>query len=578
MDVLIFNSGYGSRISRLVKNSHKSLLEINGETLLTRQLRILSSFKINKVIITTGPNAEMLIDEVKEKKYPFEIVFINNPIYDVTNYIYSMHLARNELTSDVIMLHGDLVFNKNIVEKLISSGDDSVLIDKEKNRYSKDFKASLRGEFIDQISTNMPSFDVGLQPMYYLKSGSISLWKSIVGEYISNGNNQVYAEDALNSLLRERKIMLNGVYIDEDYCQEIDDEKDYKRVISEVKEHDYVQEVFNGPFEEVLKQVLDPSCPIVVSTFRSMKKQIEKRLTYFANILYVCYEKPNPEKKDIERYISTIKSFDPGVIISVGGGSAIDYSKCLIDFAGLNCSHIAVPTTCGTGSESTTFAVYYLDKIKQSLDKDYLIPDTVIFDNSLFDKLPYNILVSSTLDAFSQAIESYWSIRASSQSKEYSIKALEILYPILKNGLVNTRENINLLQKASNLAGKAINLTTTTAPHALSYNLTKLFDIPHGFAVCMSLPFVWDAHESNLKDFRSKMVDVINILEGRNKSIKEALIKIFSKYNLWSGFKYQKSDLDYLVDNVNIERLGNNPYRLTKSEIRSIYVSLLSHK
>lgn len=577
MNVLIFNSGFGSRIANLIKDSHKSLLNINGESILSRQLRILSGFEIEKVIITTGPNSDKLIQEISNKNYPFKVVFIHNAIYDKTNYIYSMHLAINEMVNDMLILHGDLVFNKGIIEKLLKSNRDSVLIDKNKGKYLKDFKAVVNNNLVQHISVKIKEFDFGLQPVYFLRKSTVDKWNNKVKEFIDEGNDKVYAEEALNILLKENKVSLSGLLIENDYCQEIDDENDYIRVKEEIKKFDYRQIILKDKIDVALKKIIKNDDRILVVTFKQNIESIKEKLGNFKNIEFIEYNDANPERGDIVKNVEYVDHFNPDTIISIGGGSIIDYSKCIIDFSKITANHIAVPTTCGTGSESTTFAVYYIDGIKQSLNKNYLIPNSVILDSSLLASLPQTVYISSILDAFAQSVESYWSKKSTERSRNYSLEALSIIYPILEKGLEFNDKERKVLLTAANLAGKAINITTTTASHALSYNLTKLFGISHGFAVCMTLPFIWEMHVNKIPDFNSNMEKIINIIDCKEVPVYEKVASIFNKYEVWKKSEFCDNDLEYLIANVNLERLGNNPYSLNKEEIKEIYIRALNY-
>jgi len=577
MDVLIFNSGYGSRISELIQDSHKSLLNIYGETILSRQLRILSKYEINKVIITTGPSSDKIMEEVQNKNYPFEIVFVHNPIYFETNYIYSMYLASDFLESELLLMHGDLVFDSELLDDLISSQTDSVLVDREKEKYQKDFKCKVEDNNVSFISTQLEEFDFGLQPIYKFSYDSLKLLMEKINVFIKNNRRNVYAEDALNELLIEGSIVLSPIDIDENYCREIDDKNDYDEVKREVNLYDNKQLVITGALEEQLSTLLRDQKTLFIVSSR-LKPKIKEWFPTIENLSVLIHDDKNTEESKIVEKTKVIDDYNPDYVVSIGGGTIIDFSKCLIDYSKTLTKHIAVPTTCGTGSESTKFAVYYRDKIKQSLNKNKLLPEIAILDYSLLLDLPYDVLVSSVLDAFAQSIESFWSKKSTNASKLYSTKALEIIFPILTNGLVKNAENLKKLHKASNLAGRAINITTTTAAHALSYNLTQLYGIPHGVAVSMTLPYIWELHGENVKGFDNLMKPINSIAGvGNTKEMVSKVKQIFRKLDIWGDYKVSIKDMNFLIGNVNLERLSNNPYAISKEEIEKIYHKALTH-
>jgi alcohol dehydrogenase class IV len=309
----------------------------------------------------------------------------------------------------------------------------------------------------------------------------------------------------------------------------------------------------------------------------------------------------NPKIEDVEKGIKIFRKYKCDFIIAIGGGSVIDMAKLInagqsedqdlksiiynkLDLKIEGKKILAIPTTAGAGSEATHFAVVYIDKVKYSLTSPtFLIPNYVLLKPELtFSLSKYQIAVSG-IDALSQAIESYWSVNSTSISRKYSEKAIKL---ILKN--LNDSQNNNLIAKknmlyASYLSGKAINITKTTGAHALSYSFTTMFDIPHGHAVALTLPswFKYNLNVSskNINDKRgvkfSKkiMSDLTLILE---KYIIEGslpyekilyFIKSLGLKNKLSDFNISKNDINFFINNVNIERLDNNPSKITRQQL-----------
>ncbi|XMB72276.1 iron-containing alcohol dehydrogenase [Mycoplasmatota bacterium WC30] len=578
MDVLIFNSGYGKRMGDLIKNSHKCLLDVYGEKLITRQLRILSKFNIERVIITTGPANEMVVNEVNKNEYPFELVFVHSNEYMSTNYIYSMYLCRELLINDTVILHGDLVFNRNLVSRLLNDKRENlVIVDSEIESYDKDFKALTNEKLeVKYISTKIENPSYGLQPLYKLSSKSVINWMNQVEIYIINGKTSVYAEDALNDILKEN-INLEGVLIGNDYCSEIDNPKDYKKILKDLAGSDFNQTSYVGDIYFKLQEILSKDSRVLVVYFSAIKDKISLVFKDYNFVNFIEYNESNPDIDDILVYKSHLIDTETDYVISIGGGSVIDFSKVLIHNSKSNANHIAIPTTCGTGSESTHFAVYYENDKKYSLKDKSLLPEYLILDFTFLITLPKKILISSVLDAFSQAIESFWSRSSSIDSKKMSLKALKIIVPLLRRNLLDLSDTeLENLLIASNYSGKAINLTTTTAAHAFSYNITKMFNVPHGIAVCKSILNIWEYHMLNIEDFEQKMEVINNVLGYTNsRDTIEELKTIFQNLDVNERIIYTQSQLDYLVSNVNIERLGNNPYKFNMVEIRDIYLKSL---
>ena len=135
MKAIIFNSGLGHRMGDETKTHHKSMTLLEGgETIFHRQIRLLSAEGVKDFVITTGPFEEQL--KAEAAKFPeLNFVFVRNEIYDKTNYIYSMYLARDYINDDMLFLHGDLVFNRRLVHNVIHC--------KDKNTATVNFKKAL---------------------------------------------------------------------------------------------------------------------------------------------------------------------------------------------------------------------------------------------------------------------------------------------------------------------------------------------------------------------------------------------------------------------------------------------------
>ena len=114
---VVLAGGTGSRMGDITKSHPKCMTVIDGgETILSAQLRALADFGITDIVITTGPFADKLESYCRHLQtvLPLEFTFVLNPIYARTNYIYSIYMAREYLQDDIILLHGDLLFDKNL--------------------------------------------------------------------------------------------------------------------------------------------------------------------------------------------------------------------------------------------------------------------------------------------------------------------------------------------------------------------------------------------------------------------------------------------------------------------------------
>lgn len=234
MKAIIFNSGLGNRMGDFTKNNHKSMARLkNGETILHRQLRLLSQEGITDFIITSGPFEEQLKAEAAD--FPgLNVTFVRNDIYDKTNYIYSMYLARKLMDDDMIFLHGDLVFNRKLVHDVLNCADrNTATVNFKKALPEKDFKGRVKDGKVVEVSIHIFDEDCyAFQPFYKLDKATTAAWIGKVAEFIHDGVDKCYAENALNEIfpaLNIRAFSYEGYYVDE-----IDNLDDHARVTADI--------------------------------------------------------------------------------------------------------------------------------------------------------------------------------------------------------------------------------------------------------------------------------------------------------------------------------------------------------
>ena len=523
------------------------------------------------------------------------MTYVNNPLYDKTNYIYSFYLAKDYLDDDFIMLHGDLVFNKNLVKKIIASDHSScVTADKNKELPEKDFKGRFINDKLKEVSIHI--FDdncYALQPLYKLSKKDINLWMDKVVEYIEEKNiSSVYAENAMNEISESLDISFYDA--SEDFVEEIDNPEDYDRVSRGIQYYDYFeQEKYHNisDLNEILKKN-DLKKPLIVLPDFLLNSFVFEHI----KCDYVTFTdfKANPIYEDVLKAIKIFKDNNCDSIISIGGGSAIDTAKAIKMFLPLdetkpylgqehvfiNLKHIAIPTTAGTGSESTRYAVIYYNGIKQSLTNDSIIPDYIILDGIFLKTLPKNQKVATVFDALCQAIESLWSVNSSEISNVYAKMAISIILADMDE-YINDSKYCDEILLAANLAGQAINITQTTAAHALSYKITSEFNIPHGKAVGMCMLPVWTKLVENLdnnhhplgKDYLEEVfIFMSNAFEV--ETFEEMLLKfkdLSAKYNVYETINCDLNTFERIYKSVNLERLKNFPLSLNEKDIIDIY-------
>jgi alcohol dehydrogenase class IV len=311
----------------------------------------------------------------------------------------------------------------------------------------------------------------------------------------------------------------------------------------------------------------------------------------------------SPKYEDVQRGIALFREQNCDCVIGVGGGSVMDMAKSVAIFAyqpeALNDRNIskrevpliAIPTTAGTGSESTHFAVIYIGKEKHSIAQQSMLPDYAILDPEFTLGLPPYITACTGMDALCQGIESFWSVHSTAASRVYSEKGIKLaLDNIVKAVNEPDRESRENMLTASHLCGSAINLAFTTAAHAVSYPLTSYFGIAHGHAVALTLPhfilFNGGVNEETCQDsrglpfVRDRLQELMRILGVRDTSEAAGkLLGIMDAIGLaqrLSDFGIKDRDLSTIVKNgFNPNRVKNNPRTLTADGLETLLRGIL---
>jgi len=306
---------------------------------------------------------------------------------------------------------------------------------------------------------------------------------------------------------------------------------------------------------------------------------------------------PNPKLEDAQAGIRLIDDVQPDIVIAIGGGSVIDMGKLIVILSAqaeknaeeivLNqdlvrakgLPFVAVPTTAGTGSEATHFAVVYIENVKYSLAHSYVLPDYAIVDPLLTHKVPSPIIASCSMDALTQAIESYWSVGSTVESKAFASQAIRMILPVLNSVHEEDSKAKEIMAEAAYLAGKAINITKTTASHAISYPITTYFDVPHGHAVALLLGKFFvvhsEANDAIITDTRGSaylgqvMSDLLSMFDCDNareccRQWYETMAEIGLQTDLQIIGIKTDADVQLIESKISLERLNNNPVKVSQ--------------
>lgn len=293
----------------------------------------------------------------------------------------------------------------------------------------------------------------------------------------------------------------------------------------------------------------------------------------------------NPKYEDVLVGIDLLSRSNANIIIAIGGGSVLDMAKLIRFFSSYEGSIengvylkkanviplIALPTTAGTGAETTHFAVVYKNKVKYSVEHEYVLPDYAIVYPQLTYKNSAYLTACAGFDALAQAIEAYWNKNATEESDMFAKKAINMLWSNLPIAVNAPNNNVrNLVSEGAYWAGRAINITKTTAPHAFSYPFTSYYGYPHGHALALVFPYI---AAYNLSEYARKD-DIFAMIDCPNDDVEN----YFKEYIRIIGLDMRREDdidLELIISNINIDRLKNNPIDITKQNSLEIFNRLL---
>jgi len=342
----------------------------------------------------------------------------------------------------------------------------------------------------------------------------------------------------------------------------------------------------------------------LIFTHKFLYDEFIKPLGLFSRFLFVEeYGSGEPSDEMIDMILEKVSNKNYKRIFAIGGGTVIDIAKLLILKDVKNTIDIfekkipiikekeliAIPTTCGTGSEVTNISIAEIKEkqTKLGIAVDELYPDMAVLIPELLSKLPYKYFVYSSIDALIHAIESYVSPKSNPYSKLFSSNAIEIILSgykkILDNGPEYRNEIIEDFLIGSNYAGIAFGNTGVGAVHALSYPIGGKYHVPHGEANYLFFSEVFNSYNKicpngNIKEVNNIISKILNIQENENiyEKVDSFLSKLLPKKKL-REYGMLESEIEVFTDSV-IEKqqrlLGNNYVPLDRNEILNIYINL----
>lgn len=313
----------------------------------------------------------------------------------------------------------------------------------------------------------------------------------------------------------------------------------------------------------------------------------------------------NTDALDLIEGLRLVEEVQPDVVVGVGGGSAMDMAKLLCAYQGVtdeaklheliraggsvtdrSMGLVLAPTTSGSGSEATHFAVVYIGEDKFSIAGPAMLPDTMILDPALtMSATPYQ-KAASGIDAFAQALESLWSVGGDEASRGHAVAALAELVPALPEFVqTGSIESATRMAAGAHLAGRAIDVSKTTAAHAMSYGITKTYGLPHGHAVALTLQYFIEAHAAATEEMLQpgtsvqrhtdavaavlSALDADSPAQARRRFVELAEACGLSLDLVEHGIT-DRAKMAELTARVNVERMGNNPVVFTADSLTDL--------
>lgn len=355
---------------------------------------------------------------------------------------------------------------------------------------------------------------------------------------------------------------------------------------------DEVTEIFQG-----MQRVM-----IVTDKFMHESKKVDyvtEKLEQ-CNIQYEIFSdvRPDPDVDTVTKGVSLILDFKPQAVVAFGGGSAIDAAKAMIYFSAREnqaerCTFVAIPTTSGTGSEVTCFAIISNPEknAKYPLIEDSLLPDYSILDAELIRSVPPAVTADTGIDVLTHAIEGIVSNKANDFTDAAAEKAVQLFHDSLMRAYENPNdmEARKSMHNASCLAGISFSNAGLGLNHGMAHTLGGHFHIPHGRANAILLPYVISFNAGlydSINDSAKKYERIAKLLKVDSISVRQSCLNLvryikqyIEKLHIPSTIqeagiseKDFEDNLDEMVKAALADRCtGTNPRECTYEEVYRLF-------
>ncbi len=250
--------------------------------------------------------------------------------------------------------------------------------------------------------------------------------------------------------------------------------------------------IISGPCSQVLSQLHIDRLLLVTDPF-FVKNGIAKRIADSANAQAAeIFDQvaPDPSVELAARGVAAVKAFQPDTVVALGGGSAMDCAKAMAYFSGMHPALVMIPTTSGSGSEVTDFAILTHNGVKHPLVDPALCPQVAILDSELLQALPRSLVADAGFDVLSHAVEAFVATKAGSVTDALAGAAFSEAFQALPRSFAGQQSAREQMHHAATMAGMAFSQAGLGLCHAMAHSLGGAFHIPHGRLNAILLPAV----------------------------------------------------------------------------------------
>lgn len=298
---------------------------------------------------------------------------------------------------------------------------------------------------------------------------------------------------------------------------------------------------------------------------------------------------PDPSVELAARGAAEVRHFAPDTVIALGGGSAMDCAKAMTFFSGVDATLVTIPTTSGSGSEVTDFAILTHDGVKHPLIDESIRPDVAILDPELVASLPPTLVAEGGFDLISHAVEAFCATGAGTVTDLLAVKALTTALGSLADshrGDVRPRGEIHL---AATLAGIAFSRAGLGLCHAISHVLGGELHIPHGRLNAILLPAVMDVNASACLPRYAELSRALGLSSGSDamafRALKTALQRLRRTLGLPETLTQAGASREQVLGKLDSLVAGaladpcctTNPLPVNGETVRAVMLSVLGH-